>query len=287
MKTLAVLVACYNRRFVTISNLSALRQIINNLEGFEAEYFVLDDASPDGTADELAALGADVHVLNGTGHLYWNRGMIAAYRGSLAAGEFDAYLLFNDDVEPKSSGVRCAFKLFESIMSFHSQEVVVGATEDSAGKISYSGFADNYGWRGMRFDRVEPDDSGPLLIDTFNANFVLYPGELFTALGGLDPRFTHSMGDLDLGLRTSRRGHKIWLCPQVVGRCDRGQGLQKAAGRTGFLGSIALELREPNGIRSYAVFVRAHRPRALALILISRHFLAGIARGLRHPRKHR
>ena len=55
-----ILVACYNRIAITLSNLS---RFVEALDVADQPYrlFVLDDASPDGTGDKI--------------NLFWNRGM--------------------------------------------------------------------------------------------------------------------------------------------------------------------------------------------------------------------
>src|SRR3546814_286220 len=54
-----------------------------------------------------------------------------------------------------------------------------------------------------------------------NGNCVLIPSEVATAVGNIDPVFSHSMGDFDYALRARRMGWTIWVAPGFVGICRR------------------------------------------------------------------
>ena len=72
--SVAVLVACYNRVQVTLPNLGRL---IEGLDRWKADYqiFLLDDASPDMTGAKVREAYPQITVVEGTGSLFWNRGM--------------------------------------------------------------------------------------------------------------------------------------------------------------------------------------------------------------------
>ena len=74
MKTVAVLIAAYNRKQTTLSCLNSLQAL--QLPGdVKLEIFLTDDASTDGTAQAVCNLYPQVHLLHGTGSLYWAGGM--------------------------------------------------------------------------------------------------------------------------------------------------------------------------------------------------------------------
>ena len=69
----AILMTSFNRRDLTLRSIVALSDAAAGVLDYEV--FIVDDRSTDGTAAALAALGPHVHVIEGTGHLYWNGGM--------------------------------------------------------------------------------------------------------------------------------------------------------------------------------------------------------------------
>jgi GT2 family glycosyltransferase len=102
--------------------------------------------------------------------------------------------------------------------------VVVGSTRDPAtGAPSYGGWNRGPWHHPARLVRVPPGDE-PRPCDTMNGNVVLLPREVVARTDGLDPVFTHSMGDLDLGLRASQAGCTLWVAPGWLGECVENLG---------------------------------------------------------------
>ena len=100
MKSIAALMTCHNRKKKTLRCLTALQ------EGWEktgerpsVSVFLTDDGCTDGTSDAIRAQSFHfpVHILPGSGDLFWNGGMINSWKAALAEGGFDGYLWLNDD----------------------------------------------------------------------------------------------------------------------------------------------------------------------------------------------
>lgn len=128
--------------------------------------------------------------------------------------ECDAYLLLNDDVELNESALEVALAALEE----PGVEVVVGACFDPrTGDTSYSGLR-RVGSRPTALRMVVP---GMCLstVDTFHGNFVLISHSAMQAVGGLDGKFEHGYGDIDLGLRLCAAGFTPQLLPGYVGMC--------------------------------------------------------------------
>ena len=89
---IAFLLTCYNRRKKTYDCLNSLFQIVPN-----AEVFLVDDASTDGTYDMVKSNFPAVILIKGTGNLYWSRGMYTAWKSALE-GDYDFYIWLNDDI---------------------------------------------------------------------------------------------------------------------------------------------------------------------------------------------
>ena len=79
------------------------------------------------------------------------------------------------------------------------------AESPGGGGFTYGGWRCARGRGPLHMESVAPA-SEPTPCDTFNGNCVLVPAAAMRALDNLDPAFTHSMGDLDLGLRAR------WAC---------------------------------------------------------------------------
>src|SRR5437879_10926345 len=60
--------------------------------------------------------------------------------------------------------------------------------------------------------------------DTMNGNCVLIQRSVVPRLGNLDHHFTHSMPDLDYGLRAKRAGCSVSVAPGYVGDCVTNSG---------------------------------------------------------------
>src|SRR5688572_29638923 len=88
---------CFNRKALTISCLGALEAAAWRA-CVELEMIVVDDASTDGTAAAIRSLFPWVEVIDGSGSLFWNRGMHVAF-GEALQRPADYYLWLNDDTE--------------------------------------------------------------------------------------------------------------------------------------------------------------------------------------------
>lgn len=214
---LAVLIACHNRREVTLRCLRSLRAQDTRVP---MQVFLVDDGSTDGTADAVRAQFPEVHVVQGSGTLYWVGGMRLAHDAALAAG-FEDMLWLNDDVTlaPSAVGTLLA-TLAEVTAGDRPDAIVVGAVQDpTRGTTAYSGLRRVGRYRHLLLERVEPQ-SVPIRCDTQHGNVVLVPGPVRRRVGNLDGRYTHAMADVDYGLRATELGHPVWLAPGYAGTCS-------------------------------------------------------------------
>lgn len=215
----AVLVACYNRCEITLENLGYLIEALES-NGIDAEIFLLDDGSPDRTGEKVAAAYPQIKITTSGGNLFWNRGMHRIYTVARQYGPFDGYLLFNDDVRVNPLAVGQFLSLWQRLNT-ECPTTLVGSTHVTGGtQTTYSAFWCPNRFRPLTLALIEPNESTQPA-DTFNANFVLVPGETLDRLGGTDPTYWHSFGDIDLGYRISAgQNDRVLLAPGWIGACD-------------------------------------------------------------------
>lgn len=210
MRILGIM-TCFNRKDKTINSIMRL------IEGNPActfRFIVADDNSNDGTKEALKSF-SNVLVLEGTGNLYYSGGMRLAIGKALQSQtKYDYALLFNDDVDFYDS---CIEVLIQRALKCHG--IWVGPTCDKEGKISYGGVQKMSKVR-PSFRIVKSELEEGLECDTFNANCVLIPWDVFIKLGNMDEVYSHSLGDFDYGLSAKKIGVHIRVADIFVGVCN-------------------------------------------------------------------
>lgn len=205
MNSLAVLLTSHNRCDTTLRCLTEVFK-------FEkvVDVFLVDDKSTDGTAEFVSAEFPQVHLITGSGDLFWNRGMHSAWEHA-KAGNYSHFLWLNDDVvlhddclaELLACSALCEHQAIISgiIVSHDSKEVLYGGTNPTKCLLTPTGEMQ--------------------AITNMNGNVVLVPAAVFAKLGNLDPCFHHDLGDVDYGLRAQAQGIKVLTTRIAVGSCDR------------------------------------------------------------------
>lgn len=207
MKQIAILLTCHNRKEKTLACLTALYNCTIP-SGFKFTVFLVDDGCTDKTADAIKEFFPYVQIIQGDGNLYWNRGMRLSWSNAAAIG-FDFYLWLNDDT--------CLFKyaiteLLNVIVDKGDQVIVCGSTKSKVNNsITYSGYHDHV--------MVIPNGEVQTC-NSFNGNIVLIPQYVYDKVGNLDNTFSHSIGDLDYGMRAVKKGINIYIAPNSLGNCE-------------------------------------------------------------------
>lgn len=226
------------------------------------EIFVLDDNSRDGTSEAIQRLFPEVTIVRGSGSLYWTRGMSKAYEASLMSKSHDAYILFNDDVEVFPGAAASALIEYERMNQSQSTIVVGSTVSRISAQTTYSAFLETSQIKALAFSPMGKVDQ-PTACHTFNGNFVIVPGIFFRSIDGLDAKFHHGLGDIDLGLVARRHGLRSVLLADPVGYCEKGPELDARLANAGFAQRWRILFSAPNGLYPYAHFVWKHRPRML------------------------
>lgn len=208
MSSILGLMTCYNRKEKTEK---ALRRLVEGNPSLEFSFLIADDGSTDGT-DEMLLQMPRASVLFGDGSLFYSGGMrLAIDEAKKKAKSYDYCLLFNDDVDFHDHAI-------EELCEKDSSAIWVGPTSDEAGNLSYGGIVKTSNWR-PKTKIIMADSEKGALCDTFNANCVLIPWEIFVQLDNIDEVYTHSMGDFDYGFSAARKGFSIRVSDRFVGVC--------------------------------------------------------------------
>ena len=210
MDNIAVLMTCYNRKEKTLLSLKHL--FAAGVPEAQLQVFLVDAASPDGTAAAVREKYPQVHVIDADSSLFWNRGMHLAWEHAAAAGAFDYYLWLNDDTMLLETALKT---LLDDEKSANAAAIICGACSANAELDIVS-----YGGQKIKGERLFPNGSLQAC-DLINGNAVLVPDAIFKAIGNLDPIFPHGVGDYDYGLRAAKAGFPVYVSSGCVGICER------------------------------------------------------------------
>lgn len=205
MYHIAVLLTCFNRHTTTLRCLERVFQLMPH-----ADTYLVDDKSTDGTGSAVLAAFPQVHLIGGTGDLFWNRGMHMAWEHA-KVGNYSHFLWLNDDVLLHDG---CFAELWACSALCDHQCIISGLIESHDGKEILYGGTDST-------KRLLTPTGAMQAITNMNGNVVLVPAAVFAELGNLDPYFHHDLGDVDYGLRAQQHGIKVLTTRVAVGSCDR------------------------------------------------------------------
>lgn len=206
---IAVLITCHNRKKKTLSCLQALFDQNGLGEEFTIEIFLVDDGSTDGTSKAIQGQFPEVNIIQGTGNLYWNRGMLLAWKTATAANDFDYYLWLNDDTFLFQN----AFEIL--LQRKFAKSIICGTTKSRVDNIAtYGGFISK------PFQLLYPNGKYQTC-NYCNGNCVLIPRIVKEEIGLLDPVFNHALGDFDYSRRAVKSGFEVKVSPDFIGICER------------------------------------------------------------------
>jgi GT2 family glycosyltransferase len=212
---IAVLITCFNRKQKTIKCLNFLfRQKQLNLE-YTVEVFLVDDGSTDGTSEAVKSEFSSVHIIQGSGSLYWNRGMHLAWQQAKSTKDFDYYLWLNDDTDIMPDAIT---EMLACAVMRNNKAIVCGAIcSEGTGTFTYGG-------RDKKSNEVVPDGRLQSCY-TINGNCVLVSRTVCEGTGMLDPIYPHAIGDYEYGLRAIQEGFEIVTTRVFIAYCERNASL--------------------------------------------------------------
>jgi GT2 family glycosyltransferase len=218
----AVVVPVYGRLSQTLRFLESFQRV----QYSNYEMVIVDDNSPDGTAESLAREHPDVTVLAGDGNLWWTGGTNLGVRYALARG-FDYVLTINNDtcVEPDFLG-----RLVETART-HAPCIVGSRMQLLDRPTTVRALGGRTNWRGgdvvgvceqfVEEDEVLARHPNPAPVELLTGCGTLVPADCYRAIGLYDGRmFPHYHSDSELALRAAAKGYHILVDLGAVVRVD-------------------------------------------------------------------
>lgn len=205
-RTIAVILTVHNRKDKT---LECLRSLFKEPNKFEV--FLTDDGCTDGTREAVFKNFPQVHLIDGDGEMYWNRGMYIAFEQA-SYGDFDYYLWLNDDTLFVPNFIQ---RLLDCSISEKNMAIICGATIDNENSknVTYGGYT--------KVVKPLPLSSQKQRCYFASGNILLIPRYVFMQVGLNDFRFRHALGDFDYEGRANKLGIKVIQAPHYLGYCER------------------------------------------------------------------
>ena len=242
----AVLIACHNRKNITIQCLKSLYAA--RPSNWVLKIYLVDDGSTDGTSEAVEQFDPAIQIIKGDGSWYWAHSM---YQAEMAINEpSDAILWLNDDVQLDINSLSQIHNQYV----VNSQSILVGQFRSStAENLTYGGYV-KYDKHPFHFNLVYAQDELKLA-DTFNGNLIFIPIAISNTIGPIDGEFAHAYADIDFGLRARAHGVKVGVIPGFIGICEISYGPDFMSLRDKF---YSLFSTKNSPIKSQIRFLRRH-----------------------------
>ena len=225
---IAVLLTCFNRRDYTLSCLKSLftAQKCYNEYGkdkLNLEVFLVDDGSKDGTSDAIRHKYDEniVHIIEGTGSLYWAGGMRLSWKTAMERHEeWDFYLLVNDDTDFSSFMFNELFSTHEfSIKQYGKEGIYSGviASKNDYNQITYGGniYINKFLAKTRRLRPI----GVPQMCDTTTANILLVPVSVVDKIGIFYDGYIHGSADYDYAAQARKHDIPALITGKICGYC--------------------------------------------------------------------
>ncbi|MBD3589414.1 glycosyltransferase family 2 protein [Bacteroides sp. GM023] len=226
---IAVLYTCFNRKVKTLASLQSVFDAAEaynkiNVNKLDIEVFLTDDGCTDGTPEAVCELFVEknVHILKGTGNLFWTRGMCLAWEEARKRhSEWDYYLLMNDDTTMNSYGfVELLNAQKYCVKQYRQEGVISGITCSTTDPtvITYGGdvIVNRFTGKAIRLGK----SSVPQMVDMANANIFMVPCSVVDKIGIFYDGYEHASADNDYSMLACRKGIPVLVTSAACGECD-------------------------------------------------------------------
>ena len=235
---IAILLTVFNRREKTIS---CLRHLFSAVEYYHSdeqhqplslEVFLTDDGCTDGTSKAVrqAFPKSVIHILQGTGNLFWAGGMRLAWQAAIDTKvPWTFYLLLNDDTNifPNAfNQLLNSDRYGEAQTGRHGLSSGITCQPGNYSVVTYGGLNFVNKTRG-RQQLVLPCGH-PQHIDLAHANILLVHHSVVDKIGIFSPLFRHGCADMDYSMIVHSHGLPIFSTSDICGECECDHDSQKA-----------------------------------------------------------
>jgi GT2 family glycosyltransferase len=214
-----LVIPVYNRRETTLKGLKSLSQI--DTEGLDVRTIVVDDASPDGTAEAVSREYPDVVLVHGDGNLHYAAGTNRGIEKALER-EPDFIVTMNDDAVFHPQFLKRMIAAAES-----NDRSIIGALLllwDEPHRV----FQVDQKWKTLSGGWVIPEDltafSVPQTafdVECIVGNCVLFPAKAIRENGLMDEKkFPHGWGDAQYLMRMRKAGWRLMIEPKAYVWCE-------------------------------------------------------------------
>ena len=217
MDRIAVLMTCYNRVSTTIACLESLKTQKLPM-GICLDVYLVDDASPDGTGQEIKRRFPYVEVIHSGGGLFWCKGMRLAWDVACSKGiKYSFFLWLNDDVKLKDNALESLIADYEYVKRNGNPEAVLVGTFSSTeaeADVSYC--------VSINGKKCVPNGKYPALANgDLNGNLVLIPECVFKKVGPIYNGYHHAFGDYDYSMMLRNKAVDIYASSRFSGICPQ------------------------------------------------------------------
>jgi GT2 family glycosyltransferase len=205
--SIAVLITINNRYKETKKCLLKLNSQINLFDEYELDVYI-SDSSKNNLEFQDNLRNLNIIYFKIRFEKYWNLGMIESWRQASKDKKHDFFVWLNNDTYLYDFAIE---QILEDYHTLNKNSIIVGSTEFK-NKITYGG-------RNFLNASCLYPKGFPIKINFMNGNIVLIPNVVFQKLGFLNDQFTHSLGDIDYGLRARKKNIDVYLCSKIIAEC--------------------------------------------------------------------
>lgn len=226
---IAAILTVHNRKEKT---LECLKHLFAAAEGYNRQHedgivltvFLTDDGCTDGTAQAVNASFPrhDIHILQGSGSLFWAGGMRLAWQEAIDTNTpWEYYLLLNDDTYVWNNVFEQLFDAdrqgFRQV-GIHGLSSGITCQPGNPDEITYGGFL--FEGRSKGCHRLALPTGEAQQVDMTHCNILLVHRDMVERCGIFHKGYIHSCADEDYSLMAQRRHLPTLVTAQVCGECE-------------------------------------------------------------------
>ena len=278
---IAAIITIFNRKELTLRCLHSLQDTMTGSGTggkISLTVFLTDDGSTDGTVDAIKDAGFTIPIiiLQGTGSMFWNAGMINSWNAAIVHGGFDGYLWLNNDVVIKPVLWRELLDADEYAMNNYGKHgIYVGSLTDMAEThLTYGGF--NFRNKITLSDEFVIPDGAFQSCQCAHGNITYVSSEVVEARGVFCKEYIHGGADHDYTYLAYKAGFPLIVLREYVGLCDNDHAGSRAVMAEMTLKDRIAFLKSPHGLNLHNTLLFQKRcfPLRYPIVFIMSYFKA-------------